>query len=204
MQSAEMDKLIQIITDRIVAQLMQDNQSSIIFRDTSEDYPAPYVQKLSADHHLVFGSKQDSDAILLCLSQITIPQLLAIANLTAIDGLSRQVIDFLLAGKPVWIFAAAPKLATYRHQTRYAVWHELQHVLQKLTTFDIHFIKDDRQFDQGLKVLQNGQRVKQGTRKYITKHVLQDRWQHQQTLLNSGEVLTDMAAEWARDRRLNL
>lgn len=206
MQSAEMDKLIQLVTDRLIEQLelKQVSHTPIIFHDKSKAYPASYVQKLSADYHLVFGLKQDSDAILLCLSQITLPQLLAVANLTAIDDLSKQVIDFLLQGKPVWVFSKAPELAHYRRQTRYAVWRELQQVLQKLTAFDIQFISTDEVFEQQAKKLRMKHQNKSSTRRYVTKEVLQQRWQHQQPLMASGEVLTDLAAEWAHDRRLKL
>lgn len=204
MQSAEMDKLIQIITDRLMEQLEQSTQASIIFCDNHEAYPATYVQKLSADYHLVFGSKQDSDAILLCLSQITLPQLIAVANLTAVDELSSQVIQFILAGKPVWVFAAVPNLTKYRQQTRFAVWQQIKQVLQKLTAFDIQFIQSDDQFEQALAAMKRRLPAKVAKRQYVTKTLLQKRWQRREALLKTDEVLTDLAAEWAQDKNLKL
>lgn len=207
MQSAEIERIIQIVTDRVLAQLEVVTQDSILFQDKIEAYPAPYVEKLSADFHFEFGQKQDSDAILLCLSQMTLQQLLAVASLTAIDSETTQVIDFLLKGKPVWVLAAAPQLGPYRKQAKYAVWHELQLALQKVSKFNVHFIKDDVALTQRLKTLPKRSQVMAPApikRQFITQLTLQQRWQDKQPLLNEGEVLTDLAAEWARDHRLKV
>lgn len=210
MQSAEIEKLIQIITDRVWAQLKVVCKSSILFQDQIEAYPAPYVKKLSADYHFDFGQKQDSDAILLCLNQLTMPQLIAVARLTAIDPVTTQMIDFLLKGKPVWIFSSKPKLQSYRKETRYAVWRQLQTVFQRVLELDIHFIDSESQFNEQLEQLQSRQLVKpvshgQSKRHFITEKVLEQRWQsNQQPLLQPGEVLTDLAKELAQDKHLNL
>jgi len=210
MQSAEIEKLIQIITDRVWAQLKVVCKSSILFQDQIEAYPAPYVKKLSADYHFDFGQKQDSDAILLCLNQVTMPQLIAVAHLTAIDPVTTQMIDFLLKGKPVWIFSSKPKLQGYRKEARYAVWRQLQTAIQKTSEFDVHFIDSEGQFDEQFKQLRSKKSVKSvssglNKRHFVTEQVLEQRWQsNQQPLLQPGEVLTDLAKELAKDKHLNL
>ena len=197
MQSADLEKLIQAITNRVVAQLGAATKSEILFQGKIEAYPAAYVQRLSADYHFMFGTKQDSDAILLCLSQMTLPQLLAVVKLTPIDEETTQAVAFLLAGKPVWIFGTAPRLATYRQQTRYGVWRQLQTALQQLESMDIHFINDDQHFNSQLQALQRQQPAPAVKRHYVSRLALEHRWQAGQYDLAANEVLTDEAAEWA-------
>lgn len=197
MQSADLEKLIQAITDRVVAQLGKATKSEILFQGKIEAYPAAYVQKLSADYHFMFETKQDSDAILLCLSQMTLSQLLAVVKLTPIDAETTRVVDFLLAGKPVWIFAEAPRLVTYREKTRYGVWRQLQEALQALDAMDIHFISDDSGFNRQMQTLKHRQNVSAPKRHYISRLALEKRWQNGQMTLAANEILTDEAAEWA-------
>lgn len=201
MQSADLEKLIQAITNRVVAQLEKATKSEILFQGKIEAYPATYVQKLSADYHFMFGTKQDSDAILLCLSQMTLPQLLAVVKLTPIDEETTQVVEFLLAGKPVWIFDQAPRLVTYRQQTRYGVWRQLQDALQRLDAMDIHFITDTQVFDHQLETLNRRQTHAAPKRHYVSRLALEKRWENHQTELAANEVLTDEAAEWAAKHR---
>ena len=198
MQSADLEKLIQAITNRVVAQLGEATQSDILFPEKIEAYPAAYVHRLSADFHFKFETKQDSDAILLCLSQMTLPQLLAVVKLTSIDEVTATVIDFLLAGKPVWIFDKAPKLATYRQRTRYGVWRQLQAALQALETLDIHFISEDQGFEQQLASLKRRQVKTAPKRQFVSRLALEKRWQAGNRQLTPNEVLTDEAAEWAQ------
>lgn len=201
MQSADLEKLIQAITSRVVAQLGEVTNRKILFQEKIEAYPASYVQKLSADYHFMFGTKQDSDAILLCLRQMTLPQLLAVVKLTPIDEVTATVVDFLLAGKPIWIFDQAPRLADYRQQTKFEVWRQLQAALQALDGMDIHFISNEQTFKAQLQALQR-QKIKVAPKRhYISRLALEKRWQTGQTTLAANEVLTDEAAEWASKHR---
>lgn len=204
MQSTEIDKIIQVITDQVIKKLEAVTEDKILCRGENKTYPAQYLQKLSADYHLEFGTKQDSDAILLCLREATLTQLLAISNLNVVNSLTKQVISFLLAGKPIWIFDDAPKLSKYRHTTRFEVWRLLQRALERLNKFDIQFINSDEQLKEALVKLEKLTRPTQVKKKFITESVLRERLLNNENLVNSGELLTSLASDWFKQHQINM
>lgn len=201
MQSAELEELIQVITNQVVARLRDVTKSKILFQGEIETYPAPYVKKLSADDHFMLETKQDSDAILLCLRQLTISQLLAIVRLITIDEVTGMAIDFLLAGKPIWIFSRFPDLTSYRRQAKFTVWKQIQAALQTLETMNVHFISDDHVFSRQFQIIQKRQTKTSIKRKFISRLELEQRWQVGKKLLAPSEILTDEAADWANKQR---
>jgi ethanolamine utilization protein len=199
MQSTEIEQIIQLITDQVVTRLEAVTKDKILFEGEYKAYPASYLEKLSADYYLEFGTKQDGDAILLCLRQVTITQLLAISHLNVIDSLTERAINALLNGSKIWIFDQTPRLVNYRSHTRYEVWKTLRISLEKLAKFDVHFIQSEEDFEQQMETLYSIQKTQKTITpkiKFVTESDVKKRWMEHEPLIRFGESLTALANDW--------
>lgn len=196
MKPAELEELIQRVTDRLIETLQLDQQS-VEFIGKNDSYPAWFRNRISADFRCQFNSKQDGDnAILLCLSELTVPELLAVANLVTINKRTERIVDYLCKGKPVWIAEDENNFLKFKQLQRYGVRKAILTGLAKVQSYGVTFVKDEAVLDQVLRQVNKPLPV---TKKYVTLQTVVTRHKAHLPLIHANEIPTDLAKEWIHE-----
>lgn len=143
------------------------------------------------------NAKQDSTAILLCLSKLTLTDVLAVSNLIGIDDTSKRVLDYLYKGLPVWIISNEQNYIT--NNQRYAVRKNISEALNKLEQYGISFIHTEKELNKNISILKKKYSIRV-PKHFITLKEVQRRSYKGEQLLNINEVPTDLAKEWISER----
>lgn len=196
MRSVELEEFIQKITDQVLAELDLKEQS-VEFNAKRESYPKWAIDKISSSFKCQLNAKQDSDAILLCLSKLTLTDVLAISNLIGIDDTSKRVLDYLYKGLPVWIISNEQNYIT--NNQRYAVRKNISEALNKLEQYGILFIHTEKELSENISALKKKYSIRV-PKHFITLEEVQRRSYKGEHLLNINEVPTDLAKEWISER----
>ncbi len=198
MRSAELEKLIQKVTDQVLAEL-DSNKLVIDSNDDWKLYPTWFQNMVSADFKCQSSAKQDSSAILLCLSRLSLNDMLAISNLVAINSRCRKVLDYIVKGLPVWVVKSEGDYLKQRKEQRYAVYKKIEHSLGEVKKYGVSFISTRQELKENISIVKRQRQIKI-PKHFVTLGEIQKRSNKGMDLLNRFEVPTDLAKEWIAKR----
>ena len=198
MRSAELEKLIQKVTDQVLAEL-DSNKLIIESGDEWKLYPTWFQNMVSADFKCQSSAKQDSSAILLCLSRLSLNDMLAISNLVAINSRCRKVLDYVVQGLPVWVVESEGDYLRQRKEQRYAVHQKIAHSLSEVKKYGVSFISTKQELNENISIVKRQTRIRV-PKHFVTLREVQRRSNKGMELINKFEVPTDLAKEWIAKR----
>lgn len=199
MKSAELDKLIQKVTDQVLVELNANNKLVIDSNNEWELYPTWFQKMVSADFRCQSNAKQDSNAILLCLSKLSLNDMLAISNLVAINDRCEKVLDYVIKGLPVWIIGKEEDYLKQKKNQRYAVYKRIEYALEEIKKYGITLISNKQELKENILIIKK-QNEKRIPKRFITLREVQERSNKGIKLLKDFEVPTDLAKEWIAKR----
>lgn len=199
MKSAELDKLIQKVTDQVLVELNANNKLVIDSNNEWELYPTWFQKMVSADFRCQSNAKQDSNAILLCLSRLSLNDMLAISNLVAINDRCEKVLDYVIKGLPVWIIGKEEDYLKQKKNQRYAVYKRIEYALEEIKKYGITLISNKQELKENILIIKK-QNEKRIPKRFITLREVQERSNKGIKLLKDFEVPTDLAKEWIAKR----
>lgn len=198
MRSAELEKLIQKVTDQVLAEL-NSNKLVVEFNDDWKLYPTWFKNMVSADFKCQSSAKQDSNAILLCLSRLSLNDMLAISNLVSINERCKQVLDYVVRGLPVWVVGDENTYLKQRKTQKYAVHKKIESSLSEVKKYGVSFISTEQDLRENISIIKRQNKVKI-PKHFVTLGEVQKRASQGANLLNEFEVPTDLAKEWIAER----
>ena len=199
MKSAELDKLIQKVTDQVLVELNANNKLVIDSNNEWEFFPTWFQKMVSADFRCQSYAKQDSNAILLCLSKLSLNDMLAISNLVAINDRCEKVLDYVIKGLPVWIIGKEEDYLKQKKNQRYAVYKRIEYALEEIKKYGITLISNKQELKENILIIKK-QNEKRIPKRFITLREVQERSNKGIKLLKDFEVPTDLAKEWIAKR----
>lgn len=194
MNSVELEKLVQKVTDQVLAEL-NSNKSVIELDDDQALYPTWFRKIVSADFKCQFNAKQDSNAILLCLSNLSLSDLLAVSNLVGINDRCKKILDYLLKGMPVWVMENESHYLEHKKEQRYAVYSKISNALDEVGKYGVSFISTEEELKKEISIIKRQKHIVV-PKHFVTLLEVQKRARAGEQLVNDFEIPTDLAKEW--------
>lgn len=200
MKVEEIETVIQKVVQRILTQEPQESQKPV-FTIGVLSCPAQTLEALrESASEVSWRDPMTESCQALLVNQLTLSQIAAIAHLQKTDKITSFVIDYLLAGKKVYVVNPATVVKEKKEQKKYQLFKKVKELWQQCQDYGVVWLTEPSLLTAATSFSAN--LTGPAKPNFITEQQLMQMYENNQVNLKQNDRLTPLAYDFAKEHQL--